>query len=96
MGRNKNPENKTVAENLQERLDAARQMRLAMAKPKSPKNDEDNREKFADFWARQKRVYGKEKDLEEVLWLHLKAINHDEPSLFEKGIENFGLKKVGE
>lgn len=95
MGRKKNPENKTGAENLQERLEAARQMRLAMAKPKAEKA-EDNRQKFSEFWAREKRVYGKEKDLEQVLWLHLKAINHDKPSLFQKGIANFGLKKVGE
>lgn len=56
--------------------------------------EQQKREEFRLFWAKEKRKYGKTKDLEEVVWLHLKSSNLDEPSQFEAGLKHFGLKKV--
>jgi hypothetical protein len=65
------------------------------AKKKRPEEQNDFRDAFADFWAKNKKAYGKAKDLdlEVVLWLHLKAVGCDHPDKFVQGIENFGLKK---
>jgi hypothetical protein len=53
-----------------------------------------NREAFKLFWAQEKSKYGKSKDLEEILWCHLKAIKMDHPEKFEDGIAHFGFKKI--
>lgn len=55
---------------------------------------EQKREQFRIYWAQEKVKYGKSKDLEQILWLHLKASKHDDPEKFEKGLLHFGLKKV--
>lgn len=55
---------------------------------------EEKKEQFRIFWAQQKHKYGKAKDLEQILWVHLKATKHDEPEKFEAGLAHFGLKKV--
>jgi hypothetical protein len=59
-----------------------------------PLTDRQKREQFRIFWAQAKRQYGKTKDLEEIVWLHLKSSKMDDPSQFDAGIANFGLKKV--
>jgi hypothetical protein len=38
-------------------------------------------------------MFNKEKEIEEILWAHLKAIGCDSEELFEEGIANFGLKR---
>lgn len=52
------------------------------------------REQFRIFWATEKAKYGKAKDLEEIVWLHLKASKLDAPEKFEAGLAHFGLKKI--
>lgn len=56
--------------------------------------EKEKREQFRVFWAKSKRQYGKAKNLEEILWLHLKSSKMDEPEKFEDGIKHFGLKKI--
>jgi hypothetical protein len=73
----------------------ARALRAALHKPKAPElTEEQKREEFRKFWAQQKSKYGKSKDLEEILWLHLKAVKKASPEQFEEGVAHFGLKKV--
>jgi len=57
-------------------------------------SESDNKEAFRLFWAKEKASYGKEKSLESVLWVHLKAIKMDSPEKFTAGISHFGLKKI--
>lgn len=56
--------------------------------------DHEKQEKFRIFWAENKYKYGKAKDLEPILWAHLKASKLDDPKDFETGLAHFGLKKV--
>ena len=55
---------------------------------------EEKREAFRIFWAQEKYKYGKSKDLEDIVWLHLKSSKLDEPEKFEEGLKHFGLKKI--
>lgn len=57
-------------------------------------NDQEKREAFRIYWAQEKSKYGKSKDLEQILWLHLKSMKMDGPEEFEAGIKHFGLSKV--
>lgn len=76
-------------------LEEARAWRASLAKPEvKVLNDAEKREEFRKFWAEQKYKYGKAKDLEPILWAHLKATKHDEPAKFEDGLAHFGLKKI--
>lgn len=74
----------------------AREYRAAQFKP-APRSLtlEERREAFRVFWAKEKIKYGKSKDLEQVIWVHLKAVKMDSPEQFEAGIQHFGLKKIG-
>jgi hypothetical protein len=76
-------------------MEEARAFRAALYIPK-PKSltEAEKREQFRMFWAREKRKYDRPKNLEPVLWLHLKAAKLDSPEQFEAGIKSFGLKKV--
>jgi hypothetical protein len=96
MGRKRNPDKKTTEEIVREALEKeqnefilARQ--AAFEAPSEVK--QDAREAFSAFWAVAKKDYKKTKDLEEILWAHLKASGFDKPELFEQGLEHFGLKK---
>ena len=74
----------------------ARAARLAAAKPKAPKelSDAQKREAFRLHWLKERAKYGKDaRDLEDIIWLHLKAVKMDEPSKFDDGLKHFGLKK---
>lgn len=76
-------------------LEEARKFRASLAKPEEKKLEEsEKREAFRLFWAQEKYKYGKSKDLEQILWLHLKAVKMDEPEKFEDGLSHFGLKKI--
>ena len=76
-------------------VEEARAYRAALASSKAPtKKESDRREDFRKFWAESKSKFGKDKDIEEVLWVHLKAINKDNSADFEAGISHFGLTKI--
>lgn len=76
-------------------LAESRAYRASLHKPAiAVLTDEQKRDEFRQFWAQQKYKYGKSKDLEPILWAHLKATTNDHPSKFEDGIAHFGLKKV--
>ena len=53
----------------------------------------EKREAFRKFWALNKSRYGKTKDIEPVLWVHLEASGFSDPSKFIEGLEHFGLKR---
>ena len=55
--------------------------------------EKERREMFRVFWTQAKKQYGSEKELESILWLHLKSIKMDQPDQFEAGLAHFGLKK---
>lgn len=76
-------------------LEEAKAYRASLNKPKAEQLTEKQvREQFRIFWAQAKAAYGKAKDLEEILWLHLKAAKLDSPEKFEAGLAHFGLKKI--
>lgn len=55
--------------------------------------EQERKEQFRLFWAQERHNYGKAKDLEEILWLHLKSSKMDSPEKFQDGLNHFGLKK---
>lgn len=83
-------------DDVQAKMDEARKARLEIAAKRAARTGkkEDNYSKFQEWWAAERRAYGRDKDLEEILWPHLKAIGHDSPEKFEAGVQHFGLKKV--
>ncbi len=70
-----------------------REKRLLKHKEKNlqPLEDVNYKEEFRKFFIKIKTKNKLDGSLEEVLWLHLKAIKHDKTELFEAGIKNFGL-----
>jgi hypothetical protein len=56
--------------------------------------EKEKRMQFKLFWAKEKKKYKHGKSLEEILWLHLKNTDQDEPADFERGLQHFGLKKI--
>lgn len=82
-------------ENKQEMTaEEAKAFRASLAVPQEIKlTEQQKREEFRVFWAQAKRKYGQPKELEDILWLHLKSSNLSEPSQFEAGLAHFGLKK---
>lgn len=76
-------------------LEESRAYRASLYKPvQSELTAEQKREEFRKYWAQEKYKYGKSKDLEPILWMHLKATKNDSPTKFEDGIAHFGLKKI--
>jgi hypothetical protein len=76
-------------------LEEAKAYRASKHVEQAPKLDSaEKREQFRLFWATNKYKYGKAKDLEGILWLHLKAVKLDDPKDFEAGLAHFGLKKI--
>jgi hypothetical protein len=74
-------------------LAEAKAYRMSLNVAKEVKLEEhEKREKFRIFWAENKYKYGKAKDLEPILWEHLKASKLDDPKDFDKGLAHFGLK----
>lgn len=76
-------------------VEEARALRMARhnATVKEP-SEQEKREEFRLFWAQEKSKYGKDKALESILWLHIKAMNMDTPDKFKRGLEHFGLKEI--
>ena len=56
------------------------------------KNKDNKREEFRKYFLKLNKKLNLNKSLEEVIWIHLKTIQHDKKELFDKGIENFGYK----
>ena len=82
-------------ENKEMTLEEAKAFRASLYKPEAKKfSDQEKREAFRLFWAQNRKMYGKSKDLESIIWLHLKAVKMDEPEKFEDGVKHFGLKKL--
>ena len=81
---------------IQKKLEIAKQLRLEQAERlKKPEitSDGDNKFAFDDFWTKNRKAYGADRELGKILWLHLRAIKHDSPEKFEEGIKNFGINK---
>lgn len=78
-------------------LEEAKAYRASLYKPVARiLSEEERREQFKLFWAVSRRKYNKsKKELENVLWVHLKATGNDESEKFEDGLNHFGLKKIG-
>ena len=88
----KNDKKQEVAEMTTEEARALRASKHNALPKKS--SDLEKREAFRLFWAQEKYKYGKEKNLEPILWVHLKAIQMDSPEHFKKGLAHFGLKEI--
>lgn len=76
-------------------LEEARAYRASLYKPTERILSEGEKaEAFRVFWAENRTKYNGSKDVEPVIWQHLKSIKMDGPDQFEAGIAHFGLKKV--
>lgn len=86
---------KGQSENKEMSLEEAKAYRASLYKPElKVLSEQEKREAFRLFWAQEKSKYGKKKELEEIIWLHLKSSKLDKPEDFEKGLSHFGLKKI--
>jgi len=56
------------------------------------KDKNNNREEFRKYFLKLNKKLNLNKSLEEVIWIHLKTIEHDKKELFDKGVEHFGYK----
>lgn len=75
-------------------LEEAKAYRASLYKEKPiVLTEQEKREQFRIFWTQNRTKYGETKELEEILWLHLKTMKLDDPEKFEAGIKHFGLKK---
>ncbi len=76
-------------------LEEAKAFRAANYKPQAKVlTEQERRDLFKMFWAREKAKYGRDRALEEIIWLHLKSTKQDSPEKFESGLAHFGLKKI--
>lgn len=74
-------------------LAESRAYRASLHSPKAAElSEEDSREEFRKFWAQQKSKHSKLSGLEEIVWLHLKAVKKASPAQFEEGLAHFGFK----
>jgi len=53
---------------------------------------EDSREEFRKYFVGLKRQLNLGPELENVIWLHLKAISMDKKEKFNEGVTHFGYK----
>lgn len=82
-------------ENKEMTAEEAKAFRATLYKPVEAKlSDAQKRESFRVFWTKNRKKYGKTKELESIIWVHLKSMKMDEPEQFESGIAHFGLKKI--
>ena len=56
------------------------------------KQKRKDREDFRKYFLKIKNKLKLEKSVEEIIWVHLKAIKHDKKELFDKGVKHFGYK----
>lgn len=91
---------KTREEQIEEvktNLDDAKAARRAIVAAQAPfqgKIQKASYVSFQEWWANARKHYGKTKDLEDILWPHLKAIGCDSPEKFEEGVQHFGLLRI--
>lgn len=82
-------------ENKEMSTEEAKKWRASLAKsPSSILTEEQRREAWRLYWAQEKSKWANSKDLEHIVWLHLRAVSMAVPSRFEEGIKHFGLKKI--
>lgn len=70
----------------------AREKRLAMAKIDKASLEKHKREDFRKYFVQIKKKLKLTKEMEIILWEHLKTIGCDTKDKFEKGITHFGYK----
>jgi hypothetical protein len=76
-------------------LDEAKAYRASQHKPqKAVLSEAARRQQFKLFWTQNRKKFGKSKDLEPILWIHLKATGNDQAEKFEDGMAHFGLKRI--
>lgn len=63
-----------------------------MSESKRPLREEELKEKFRQYFVKLSRKHDLDKSMENILWLHLKAVKCNQPEKFADGIKNFGLK----
>jgi len=54
--------------------------------------ERNNRKEFKSYFIRLKRKLKLDSSLEEVIWLHLRAMGFDHKDKFDEGIKHFGYK----
>lgn len=59
-------------------------------KTPKPMREDEVRECFRRYFVKLKRQIKLDSSLENIIWLHLKAIGCDKEELFDKGVKNFG------
>lgn len=81
-----------MAKEKREQLTPA-EMRKAIHESKKAKKDfEDSREEFRKYFVGLKRKLNLQPELEQVIWLHLKAVNMATKEKFNEGVTHFGYK----
>lgn len=76
-------------------LEESKAYRASLFKPQTRiLSESERRNKFKLFWAQNRKQFGKPKDLESILWIHLEATGNDQPEKFESGLAHFGLKRI--
>ncbi len=53
---------------------------------------EDSREEFRKYFVGLKRKLNLAPEIEQVIWLHLKAVGMDKKDKFNEGVQHFGYK----
>jgi hypothetical protein len=76
-------------------LEEAKAYRASLYRPQSRiLSETEKQQQFKLFWAQNRKKYGQPKELEKVLWMHLKKTGNDQIEKFDAGIQHFGFKKV--
>lgn len=74
-----------------------REMRVALAennKVEVVAESVNLKEEFRVFFAKKKEKLGLDKDLEKILWMHMRSSGHLEVGKFDEGFDHFfGIKK---
>lgn len=71
----------------------ARKKRIALAQDRTPVAEKsDDREDFRKYFLTISKRLKLDRSLEEIIWIHLKAIKHNKKEMFDKGIKHFGYK----
>jgi hypothetical protein len=63
-----------------------------IAKAPRKLRESELREEFRKYFIKLNKTLKLGRDMENVLWLHLKSTDCTNPELFSKGVENFGYK----
>lgn len=92
MARPKNPDKKDRVEEMREKIQEAQKIERP-GQVVAEMDESRSRLMFSDFWASERKSFGQPREIEEILWAHLKAIKCDRPEKFEEGIAHFGLKR---